>query len=238
MPPGDQRLSSAEIGILRAWIDQGANWPASADGDRQNSADWWSLKPLTRPTTPSAGHPIDAFVRAKLRERKLTPSPMADRRTLIRRLYFDLIGLPPSPDEIDAFVADDSPTAYERLVDRLLASPQYGERWARHWLDVVHYGDTHGYDKDKPRPNAWPYRDYVIRSFNADKPYGQFVREQIAGDVLFPNQSDGIEALGFLSAGTVGLHRPRRIAGNQNRRPDRPAPRSRRHGRRTPFRLS
>jgi mono/diheme cytochrome c family protein len=201
MPPGDERLSAADVGVLRAWIDQGANWPDSADGPRANPKDWWSLKPLARPAVPGTGHPIDQFIRSALGAKGMKPSPRADRRTLIRRLYFDLIGLPPTPDEVDAFVADGSPNAYEALVDRLLASPHYGERWARHWLDVVHYGDTHGYDKDKPRPNAWPYRDYVIRSFNADKPYGQFVREQIAGDVLFPGSADGIEALGFLSAG-------------------------------------
>ncbi|MBI3467570.1 MAG: DUF1549 domain-containing protein, partial [Planctomycetes bacterium] len=131
----------------------------------------------------------------------LAPSPQADRGTLIRRLYFDLIGLPPTPQEVDAFLADTDPKAYEKLVDRLLESPHYGERWARHWLDVVHYGDTHGYDKDKPRANAWPYRDYVIRALNADKPYWRFVQEQIAGDVLFPGTVDGIEALGFIAAG-------------------------------------
>jgi hypothetical protein len=120
---------------------------------------------------------------------------------LIRRLYFDLIGLPPAPLEIDAFLSDSNPQAYQRLVDRLLASPHYGERWARHWMDVVHYGDTHGYDKDKPRPNAWPYRDYVIRSFNSDKSYWRFVREQIAGDVLWPFESDAIVATGFIAAG-------------------------------------
>jgi hypothetical protein len=201
MPPGEKRLSAAEIGILRAWIDQGATWPAAAEGAERDPANWWSLKPLVRPHVPSAGNPIDAFIRAKLSEKNLAPSPRADRRTLIRRLYFDLIGLPPSPAEVDAFTADNSPSAYESLVDKLLASPQYGERWARHWLDVVHYGDTHGYDKDKPRSHAWPYRDFVIRSFNADKPYGRFIREQIAGDVIYPNEADGIEALGFLSAG-------------------------------------
>src|SRR5205807_9741785 len=175
-------------------------------GDRRN---WWSLKPLVRPPVPKlsvgdearARNPIDYFILAKLREKGLAPSKEADRRTLFRRLYFDLIGLPPTPDEIDLFLNDKSADAYERLVDRLLASPQYGERWARHWLDVVHYGDTHGYDKDKPRPNAWPYRDYVIRSFNEDKPYSRFVQEQIAGDVLFPGTPDGVEALGFISAG-------------------------------------
>ncbi|MBY0514789.1 MAG: DUF1553 domain-containing protein, partial [Gemmataceae bacterium] len=162
----------------------------------------------TRPPVPQVAapaflirNPIDAFVLARLREKGLTPSPEADRRTLIRRLSFDLIGLPPTPEEVDAFAADPAPDAYEKLVDKLLASPHHGERWARHWLDVVHFGETHGYDKDKPRPSAWPYRDYVIRSLNADKPYARFVQEQVAGDALFPGTADGIEGLGFLAAG-------------------------------------
>jgi hypothetical protein len=170
---------------------------------------WWSLRPVNRQALPKlssddaawARTPIDVFIIDKLRAKGLTPAPEADRRTLIRRLYFDLIGLPPSPDEADAFVADSDPLAYEKLVDRLLASPQYGERWGRHWLDVVHYGDSHGYDKDKPRPNAWPYRDYIIRAFNSDRPYSRFIEEQLAGDVLYPGTTDGIEALGFISAG-------------------------------------
>ena len=166
------------------------------------AARWWSLVPLVRPAMPSgATHPIDAFIRAKLSENQLRPTSEADRRTLIRRLAFDLTGLPPTPAEVEAFLADKSPAAYEALVDRFLASPAHGERWARHWLDVVHYGETHGYDKDKPRLNAWPYRDYVIRSFNQDKPYSRFVQEQIAGDVLFPGTADGFEALGFIAAG-------------------------------------
>jgi hypothetical protein len=171
--------------------------------------DWWSLQPLERPAVPALSTdelrwvrtPIDAFVIAQLREHGLAPSAPADRRTLIRRLYFDLVGLPPSPEAVSAFVSDDDPLAYEKLVDRLLASPHYGERWARHWLDVVHYGDTHGYDKDKPRPHAWPYRDYVIRSFNQDKPYARFVQEQIAGDVLWPDDPEAIVATGFIAAG-------------------------------------
>ena len=129
------------------------------------------------------------------------PAPEADRRTLVRRLYFDLTGLPPSPEDVERFQRDTHPKAYERLVDRLLSSPSYGERWARHWLDIVHYGETHGYDKDKPRPNAWPYRDYVISAFNQDKPYSKFIQEQIAGDVLFPDSPDAVKALGLLSAG-------------------------------------
>jgi hypothetical protein len=146
-------------------------------------------------------NPIDAFILHRLEKQGMKPSPEADRRTLLRRLSFDLLGLPPTPAEIDAFLHDRSPDAYERLVERLLASPCYGERWARHWLDVVHYGDTHGYDKDKLRPNAWPYRDYVIRAFNEDRPYSRFVKEQLAGDVFYPDTRDGIVGLGFLAAG-------------------------------------
>ncbi len=184
-------------------------FPGAAPVCAEPPTTWWSLRPLVRRALPPINDseakwvrtPIDAYILAKLREKGLSPSPEADRRTLIRRLTFDLIGLPPTPEEIDAFLADVRADAYDRLVDRLLASPHYGERWGRHWLDVVHYGDTHGYDKDKPRPNAWPYRDYVIRAFNADRPYGRFVQEQLAGDVLFPGTVDGIEALGFIAAG-------------------------------------
>jgi mono/diheme cytochrome c family protein len=206
MPPSPKpRLSAQEVAILRAWIDQGAKWPD--DGSTvADPRDWWSLRLLRKPQPPAAETkwvrtPVDAFVWAKLRERGLKPAPEADRRTLIRRVYYDLTGLPPSYEQTEAFAADPSPDAYEKLVDELLASPRYGERWARHWLDVVHYGETHGYDKDKPRPNAWPYRDYVIRAFNTDKPYGRFVQEQVAGDVLFPGTRDGVEALGFIAAG-------------------------------------
>ena len=217
MPPEGDRLTDAEIDLIRRWIDQGAIWPDGVDkATVRDKYDWWSLKPLIRPAVPVAtgtGHesrhnersdlssPIDAFILARLREKGLNPSPEADRRTLARRLYFDLIGLPPDPAEVEAFVADPEPQAYERLVDKLLASPHYGERWARHWLDVVHYGDTHGYDKDKPRPHAWPYRDYVIRSLNSDKPYGQFVEEQLAGDVFAPHDAEAITATGFIAAG-------------------------------------
>ncbi len=168
----------------------------------------WSLAPLSRPPLPRVGAsasalrtPIDAFIVAKIEEQGLKLAPEADRRTLLRRLYFDLVGLPPAYSDVEAFVLDEGEQAYERLVDRLLHSPQYGERWARHWLDVVHYGESHGYDKDKPRRNAWPYRDYVIRAFNDDRPHGRFVEEQVAGDVLFPWTRDGVEALGFISAG-------------------------------------
>ena len=203
MPPAEEApLSAAEVEVLRAWINAGANWPDSASVVLADPLDWWSLKPIAKITSPpGSAHAVDAFIRARLAAANVRPAAPADARTLIRRLYFDLTGLPPAPEEVAAFAADRAPDAYERLVDRLLASPRYGERWARHWLDVVHYGDTHGYDKDKPRPNAWPYRDYVIRAFNTDKPYARFVQEQIAGDVLFPDSPDGVEALGFIAAG-------------------------------------
>ena len=173
-----------------------------------DKTDLWSLKPLIRASVPPpqphswiSRNPIDAFIQEKLNLNHLSPSPEATRPTLIRRLSFDLTGLPPSDEEVDRFINDQAADAYERLVDRLLSSPRYGERWARHWLDIVHYGETHGYDKDKPRPHAWPYRDYVVRAFNEDKPYARFIQEQLAGDALFPFSRDGIEALGFLSAG-------------------------------------
>jgi hypothetical protein len=209
MPQGGPRLTAGEVALLRRWIERGAVWPRGLvlRPRRFDGETWWSLKLLSRPRVPhvkQAGWvrtPVDAFVLDRLEREGMTPQREADRRTLIRRLYFDLLGLPPTPEQVEAFVADRSPTAYERLVDRLLSSPHYGERWARHWLDVVHYGDTHGYDKDKVRPNAWPYRDYVVRAFNEDRPYERLVREQLAGDVFYPNTADGTRALGFLAAG-------------------------------------
>ena len=217
MPPDDP-LSAEEIGVLAAWIDAGASWPGGRnvvmEADRDERLDHWAWQPIQAVEIPSsqelfaaepgveaARNPIDIFIRDTLQTKGLKPSPAADRRTLLRRLSFDLLGLPPTLEELDAFVHDTAPDAYERVVEGLLASPQYGERWARHWLDVVHYGDTHGYDKDKLRPHAWPYRDYVIRSLNTDKPYAQFVQEQIAGDVLFGDTRDGYEAIGFIAAG-------------------------------------
>ena len=206
MPPKGERLSAAEVDTLKRWIAEGAVWPESASLKKSDPLDWWSLKPLAKPTLPSgdAAHPIDRFVLAKLQEKHLQPSGVADARTILRRLNFDLIGLPPTADELAAFekeAAQDLTAAIGRAADRLLASPRYGERWGRHWLDVVHYGDTHGYDKDKLRPNAWPYRDYVIRSLNDDKPYARFVEEQLAGDTLYPATADGHIAQGFISAG-------------------------------------
>jgi hypothetical protein len=204
MPPIGDPLTASEVALLERWIAAGA--PPGATDRAAVDQTWWSFRELTRPSVPRAGSPwgeneIDRFVSAQLAEKGLSPSARADRRTLIRRLSFNLHGLPPSPADVDAFVNDRSPDAYERLVNRLLASPRYGERWGRHWLDVVHYGESHGYDKDKARRNSWPYRDYVIESFNLDKPYARFIREQIAGDVFWPSDPDGLIATGFIAAG-------------------------------------
>jgi hypothetical protein len=211
MPQKDKPLSPEQVDGLRRWIAEGAHWPEGvALRDRRfDGASWWAFRPLVRPVVPVPPvndarwmrTPIDAFILSKLEARGLRPSPEAGRRTLIRRLTFDLHGLPPTPEEIDRFLADPDLDAYEKLVDRLLASPRYGERWGRHWLDVVHYGDTHGYDKDKRRDHAWPYRDYVIRALNDDIPYSRFIREQLAGDVLEPDDPRGVIATGFIAAG-------------------------------------
>ena len=204
MPKGAKPLSMAERETLREWIANGAKWPYGTLRDRRGEVtDWWSFQPLKRPEVPRGRgfQPVDAFLEQAQQKAGLSPSPEADRATLIRRLSFDLTGLPPTSDEVRAFEQDNDPLAYERLVDRLLNNPAYGERWARHWLDVVHFGETHGYDKDKLRLNAWPYRDYVIRAFNEDRPYGRFIEEQLAGDELYPDTPDGIEGLGFIAAG-------------------------------------
>ena len=212
MPPEKRTpLRSEEIQKISSWIVSGAMELVQLEKAPypQEAYDHWSLRPLVKPATPELDavgkrwvrHSIDAFIFNKLQEQGLSPSIEANRSTLIRRVYYDLTGLPPSPQEVHAFVNDSDPGSYEQLVDRLLGSEAYGERWARHWLDVVHYADTHGYDKDKPRPNAWPYRDYVIRSFNEDKPYSRFVEEQIAGDVLYPESVDGLTGTGFIATG-------------------------------------
>ncbi len=209
MPQKDKPLSKQQLESLRRWIEQGAMWPEGLvlRDRRFDGQGWWAFQPLNRPSVPTVRErawvrtPVDAFILARLEAQGLHHSLEADRRTLIRRLTFDLHGLPPTPDEVDRFLGDDAPDAYERLVDRLIASPRYGERWGRHWLDVVHYGDTHGYDKDKRRDNAWPYRDYVIRSLNEDIPYARFIREQVAGDVLEPGDPRGVIATGFVAAG-------------------------------------
>ncbi|MDP6448279.1 MAG: DUF1549 domain-containing protein, partial [Pirellulaceae bacterium] len=168
---------------------------------KYDPADLWAYQPVRRPNAPGAfGNPIDAFIEARMHE-GMSAAPVADRLTLIRRATFDLTGLPPTPGEIDAFLSDTAPGAYKRLIERLLASPHYGEQWGRYWLDVVRYADSAGFANDFERPNAWRYRDYVIRSFNDDKPYDQFVREQIAGDEINPSDAEHLVAAGFLRMG-------------------------------------
>jgi hypothetical protein len=207
MPP-KRPLPAGERALLKAWIERGGQWgsdpidPFRFTTDSRAGYDWWSLRPLARPTPPdAAAHPIDGFVRAGLTAKGLRPSPPADRRTLIRRVTFDLTGLPPTPQEIDAFLADESPDAYAKLVNRLLASPHYGERWARHWLDVARFGESDGFEYDRMRSNAWRYRDWVIAALNADLPYDRFARLQIAGDVLAPGDAGSVTATGFLVCG-------------------------------------
>ncbi|MGP0067634.1 MAG: PSD1 and planctomycete cytochrome C domain-containing protein [Isosphaeraceae bacterium] len=218
MPPKG-KLPASVVADFRRWIEMGAPDPRDGTGKTSTASapeaspnqgrDWWSLRPIARPKVPPiepsmagwARTPIDRFILARLAEKGLQPSRPADRRTLIRRLSFDLIGLPPTLAEIAAFLDDQAPDAYERLVDRLLASPHYGERWARHWMDVVHFAETHGHDQDRIRPNAWPYRDYLISAFNRDTPYARFVREQVAADALFPDEPGLVVALGMIAAG-------------------------------------
>lgn len=213
MPP-DGRLSGEEVATLERWIEMGSPWPGDdgkvrpkpvhepkiTDEDRA----YWAFQPVVKNAPPQprddawCRNDLDRFVLAKLEANGLSPAEEAQPLTLVRRLYFDLIGLPPTPAQIDAFLADNQPGAYERLVDRLLDSPQYGERWARHWLDLVRYAESDGYKQDAYRPDAWHYRDYVIRAFNNDKPYDQFIREQIAGDELAPNDLDALAATSYL----------------------------------------
>jgi hypothetical protein len=222
MPPVGQKLTAAEKGLIRKWINDGASGVSNAAtldrSDDITEADLWSFLPPARPTVPSVQHrdrvqnSIDAFVVQQLEQSGLTLAPEADRLTLLRRASFDLIGLPPTPEEVERFLADDRPGLHERMVDRLLASPQYGERWARHWLDVAGFAESAGIlNEDRALPLAWRYRDYVIRAFNSDKPYDRFLQEQIAGDELtdywsaFENEErlpadvvEGIIATGFL----------------------------------------
>ncbi len=192
MPPKGDPLTGTQVALIKAWIDEGAPWPDEvADSDRTRSTHW-SFQPVKRPEVPAvkdkrwARNPIDNFVLARLEKEKIKPSPEADRINLIRRLSLDLLGLPPTPEEVKAFLKDKKPGAYERLVDRLLASPHFGERWGRHWLDLARYADSDGYEKDSPRPYAYLYRDWVIEAINRDLPFDQFTIEQLAGDLL-PN---------------------------------------------------
>ena len=212
MPPGgaEKKLAAATIEAVREWIAGGAPYATGEAAQKWDfaEADIWAFRPIrdVRPPTKNVDSvgvqtPVDAFVLAKLAEEGLAPAASADKLTLLRRVSFDLTGLPPTPEQVDSFLNDDSPGTYKALVENLLASPEYGERWGRHWLDVTRYADTAGYSNDFERPNAWRYRDYVIRSFNQDKPYNRFVLEQIAGDEIFPNNAEAILATGFLRMG-------------------------------------
>jgi hypothetical protein len=228
MPPSKKKLSKDEVALIRRWITEGARtaapepetiaagWHATAE-DRA----FWAFQPIRRPEVPtvrqSVRTPIDAFLLARLEKEGLTFSPEADKRTLIRRAYFDLIGLPPTPQEVDSFVNDPAPDAYEKRIDQLLASPHYGERWGRHWLDVAGYADSDGYaSEDLVRPYAYKYRDYVIRSFNADKSFDQFIQEQLAGDEMLrppyqnlsPADVEKLVATGFLRMAPDGTGAP------------------------------
>ncbi len=211
MPPKGDRLTKEEVSLLQDWVKAGAVWPKSRTkmlvagrylpgtiGAKEKA--WWAYQPVRRPDLPSgpAANPIDRFLDARLAKEGLTPSGEADRAVLIRRLTFDVTGLPPSPEDVAAFVKDPDPQAYEKLVDRLLASPAYGQRMARAWLDLVRYADSDGFRIDDFRPTAWRYRDYVIKAYNDNKPYDRFVQEQLAGDELFPGDPEALTALGYL----------------------------------------
>jgi len=204
MPPEGPRLPAADIGKLRAWIDQGANWPADAAGaGNKTKSTHWAFQPIADPPLPpvrdtgSVRNGIDRFILARLEKEGIKPSAEADKVTLIRRLSLDLVGLPPTPEEVDAFLKDSSADAYETLVERLLASPHYGERWGRHWLDAARYADSDGYEKDTGRPWAWRYRDWVINALNADLPFDRFTIEQLAGDLLLNATLEQKMATGF-----------------------------------------
>lgn len=195
MPPAEHDpLSPEEIELIKQWVFQGAEFNSH-----------WAYEPIPNVTAPeikvASGNPIDQFVEARLQKNKLESAPLASRGALIRRLHYDLTGLPPTPEQVESFLNDQSANAYEKRVDELLASPHYGERWARHWLDVVRYAETNSYERDGSKPNAWKYRDYVIKSFNEDKPYDQFLREQLAGDVIESKNRETIIATGFYRLG-------------------------------------
>src|SRR5207249_2194963 len=189
MPLDDQPLGDEQIGLIRAWIDQGANWPDGVGSKATEGKEHWAYIPpraVPPPSVRDAAWPanrVDNFILARLEKEQMGPSPAADRERLIRRASLDLIGLPPGIREVDDFLKDNSPDAFERVVDRLLASPRYGERWATPWLDAARYADSNGYQRDGHR-TIWPYRDWVIRALNADLPFDQFTIEQIAGDQI------------------------------------------------------
>ena len=204
MPPEGERLSDQNVALIKAWIDEGAAWPDDAlIGPAQGTSDHWSFQPIVRHDPPAVRNaawvrnPIDNFILARLEAEDIAPNPEANRVTLIRRLSLDLVGLPPTPAEVDEFVNDESPYAYERVVTRLLASPHFGERWGRYWLDLARYADSDGFEKDTERPHAWRYREWVINALNRDLPYDQFLIEQLAGDLLPNPTTEQLVATGF-----------------------------------------
>ncbi len=204
MPPKGDPLTAEQVASLKAWINAGASWPAAAEAAPiQAASDHWAFRTLVRPEPPAVkdaawpSNDIDRFILAKLESKGLTPSPDADKVTLIRRLHFDLTGIPPTAEQVDRFVADDSPHAYQSAVNRLLASPHFGERWGRYWLDLARYADSDGYEKDGVRPYAYRYRDWVIDALNRDVPYDQFVIKQLAGDLLPDADTEDLIATGF-----------------------------------------
>ena len=204
MPP-DGRLDDASLDILAKWIDIGLPYPIQDDVQlgSKTASDYWAYRPLKRPQVPSVqaadwvSNPIDAFILARLEAHGLTPAAPARKLTLIRRVYYDLTGLPPSPEAVEAFLNDTSADAYEKRIDKLLKSPRYGEKWGRHWLDLVRYAETNGYENDSDKPYVWRYRDYVINAFNKDKPYDEFIKEQLAGDELDTVTTETIIATGY-----------------------------------------
>jgi hypothetical protein len=202
MPPETDRLTDKQIRVLQSWIDDKTLWTAPAKELATQKIDHWSFQPLRRPNIPDANRasPIDAFIQARLKNANLAMSSPATRRRLIRRLYLVMHGLPPTPEQVERFVDEQNPNAWERLVDKVLESPKYGERWATFWLDLVRFGETHGFETNRERPNAWHYRDWVINAFNDDKPYNRFIIEQIAGDAVGENA-----ATGYLVAGPYDL---------------------------------
>lgn len=212
MPPGG-RLSQSEIEILTRWVNEGAAWPEGVDRVKlKDTLDHWSFKSIDRNNAATEGHiapSIDTFIEAKLTEYGLSISPEADRVQWLRRVSLDLLGLPPTPEQVHDFLHDDRPDAFERMVDTLLGSERYGERWAQYWLDLVRYADTHGFEVNTERPNAWPYRDYVIRAFNQDTPYPRFIHEQLVGDLLGEDAATGfLVTASVLLPGQIGKDEP------------------------------
>ncbi|RYD70421.1 MAG: DUF1549 domain-containing protein, partial [Verrucomicrobiaceae bacterium] len=224
MPP-KEKLPDREIAVLEQWVAMGAPWPeaeaskaiVTKGGFSEEHRQFWAFQPLAEVQPPEVSNPwvrndIDRFIAKKHAEQQLAPAPEADRREVLRRVYFDLHGLPPTKEQSKAFLEDTEPQAYEKLIDELLASPRYGERWAQHWLDLVRYAESDGYNQDAFRPAAWPYRDWVINALNTDMPYDEFVRQQLAGDEIDPKNPQVLVATGYLRNG-IYEHNQRDVRG-------------------------